>query len=77
MTRLKEVRISKKLTQKELSEKTGLSLRSIQHYEQGGKDFDHARLNTILTVCEALECTLEDILDSQELIDKLNRVQHN
>lgn len=76
MTRLREIRLSKGLTQKQVSEQTGLSLRTLQHYEQGGKNFDHARLGTILNVCLALDCSLFEILESDEYKNKLIRVNN-
>ena len=74
MTKIKEVRTAKGLTQKELSEKSGLSIRTLQHYEQGGKNFDHARIDTLLNVCEALDCTLFDILENEEYKNKLANI---
>lgn len=72
--KLKEKRIEAGLSQSQLAEKTGLNVRTIQHYEQGSKVFDHARIDTILKVCIALNCKLEDIIDNQEYIDLIKKL---
>lgn len=72
--KLKEIRQSKGFSQSQLAEKTGLNVRTIQHYEQGSKIFDHARIDTILKVCIALNCKLEDVIDNQEYIDLLKKL---
>ena len=77
MTKIKEVRLQKGLTQKELSEKSGVSIRTLQHYEQGSKNFDHARIDTLLNVCETLKCTLYDILENEDYKEKLKKVMNN
>lgn len=61
------------LSQSQLAEKTGINVRTLQHYEQGSKNFDHARIDTILKVCLALNCKLEDIVENQEYIDLIRR----
>lgn len=67
--KLKEKRLAAGLSQSQLAEKTGINVRTIQHYEQGSKIFDHARIDTILKCCVALNCKLEDILDNDEYVE--------
>lgn len=75
MTRkLKAWRQAKGLSQSQLAEKTGINLRTIQHYEQGSKNFDHARIDTIMRVCVALDCGLDDILENPEYIELAKKV---
>ena len=62
-TTLKRVRKAKGLTQKELAEKTGISLRTIQHWEQGSKDFNQAAGMTVYIVSQALGVDMLDLLD--------------
>lgn len=50
------------LTQKELSEKAGVSLRSIQQYEIGAKDINKASSLTVRNLSRALHCQIEDLL---------------
>ena len=63
-TKLKQIRKEKGLTQKELAEKTGTNLRTIQHYEQGSKDLNMAAAITVLRIAQALDCSIEDLLDA-------------
>lgn len=74
--RLKELRQAKGLSQSQFSEKTGINIRTLQHYEQGSKDFDHARIDTILKACLALNCGLEDIIENQECVEMLKKLPH-
>lgn len=71
---LKEKRQAAGLSQSKLAEKTGMSVRTLQHYEQGAKDFDHARIDTILKVCLVLNCKLEDIIENQEYVEMLKKL---
>lgn len=72
--KLKEKRQVAGLSQSQLAEKTGINVRTIQHYEQGSKIFDHARIDTILKCCVALNCKLEDILDNDECIELIKKL---
>lgn len=74
--KLKELRQANSLSQSQLAEKTGINVRTIQHYEQGSKIFDHARIDTILKVCIALNCKLEDIIENPEYVDLLKKLPH-
>ena len=71
---LKEKRQAAGLSQSMLAEKAGMSLRTLQHYEQGAKDFDHARIDTILKVCVVLNCKLEDIIENPEYVEMLKKL---
>lgn len=66
-TKLKTVRQSKGITQKTLAEKTGISIRTLQHYEQGSKDLNMAAAITVYTIASALEVEMEELLDIEEL----------
>lgn len=72
--KLKEMRQSRGLSQSQLAEKTGINVRTIQHYEQGSKNFDHARIDTILKICLALNCKLEDVIENQQYIDLIKKL---
>lgn len=73
--KLKEMRQAKGLSQSQLAEKANMNVRTLQHYEQGSKIFDHARIDTILRVCLALGCKLEDIIENQEYLDLIKRYE--
>ena len=75
MRKLKEVRLAKGLTQKQLADSANINIRVLQHYEQGTKNFDHARLDTLLKICLALDCKLADIIENEEYIDLLHKYE--
>ena len=73
--KLQEMRKAKGLSQSQLAEIAGINVRTLQHYEQMSKNFDHARLDTILRVCLALECKIEDITENQRQIDLIKKYE--
>lgn len=62
MSKLKIMREQKLMTQAELSDKSGVNIRMIQHYEQGAKDIRKGNVMTILSLAEALGCDIRDII---------------
>lgn len=75
MSKLKTMRQTRGLSQSQLAEKANMNVRTLQHYEQGSKIFDHARIDTILRVCLVLDCKFEDIIENQEYIDLIKRYE--
>lgn len=73
MSKLKKKRMEAGLSQSQLAEKADLNVRVLQHYEQGSKKFDHARIDKILKVCIALNCKLEDIIEDECFIELVNK----
>ena len=74
MTKLKSKRIEVGLSQSQLAEKSGINVRTLQHYEQGSKVFDHARIDTLAKICIALDCRLEDIIENDEYIELIKKL---
>ena len=74
MTRLKEMRTSAGLTQKQLADAVGMDVQMVQAYEQGRRKLDGAGLKTILTFAEALGCHLSDLIADDETREMLKRV---
>lgn len=64
-SRLKYFREDKGLTQQELADNSGVSLRSIQMFEQGNRDINKAQVVTVLQLAEALECDVYDIINDR------------
>lgn len=62
-TKLKRIREAAGLSQSELAEKSGVSLRSIQMYEQRNNDIDKAQGHTLYKLSVALGCDIEDLLE--------------
>lgn len=62
-TQLQTVRKAVGLTQKELSEKSGVTLRMIQQYEQRAKDINKATASNLFALAQVLGCKAEDLLE--------------
>ena len=62
-TNLKRIRSTYGCTQAELAEISGVSLRSIQMYEQRNKNINKASVDTIYRLAKALGCTMEDLIE--------------
>ncbi len=70
-TKLQRLRVKKGLSQSELAAISGIPISRIQHYEQQVRTIDSARLDTLCALCMALNCKIEDLLESKEIIEKL------
>ena len=62
-TNLHNLRKASGLTQKELSELTGVNLRTLQQYEIGSKDINKASGQTINSLALALHCNFYDVME--------------
>ena len=61
-SRLQELRKLAGLTQKQLSERSGVNLRTLQQYESQSKDINKASGVILLSLAKALDCSVEEIL---------------
>lgn len=66
-TKLKARRLAAGLTQQEVAYLAEISKRSYEKLEQGERTIDTCHLDTILKVCIALKCSIEDILEEPGL----------
>lgn len=62
-TNLKRIRTSYGCTQAGLAKRSGVSLRSIQMYEQRNKDINKASAETLYRISKVLGCTIENLLE--------------
>lgn len=62
-TNLKRIRTVYGFTQAELSERSGVGLRSIQMYEQRNKNINKASVDTVYRLARVLGCTIEDLIE--------------
>jgi len=62
-TNLKRIRSSYGCTQADLAKRSGVSLRSIQMYEQRNKDINKASAESLYRISKVLGCTVEDLLE--------------
>ena len=62
-TNLKRIRTAYGFTQAELAQRSGVSLRSIQMYEQRNKNINKASVDTMYSLAKVLGCTMEDLIE--------------
>ncbi len=62
-TNLKRIRTSYGCTQAELSQRSGVGLRSLQMYEQRNKDINKASVEAVHSLAKVLGCTIEDLME--------------
>lgn len=65
MGHLKDIREKADLSQAQLAESSGSSIRMIQYYEQGVRDINKAQGITLYKIAQALNCKIEDLLEIQ------------
>lgn len=66
-TRLQMQRKKCGYSQRELSEKSGVNIRTLQQYEMRAKDINKAAVSTLLGLAKALSCKVEDLLEYEIL----------
>lgn len=62
-THLKRFRSYTGMTQAELAQQSGVSLRSIQMYEQRHKDINKASVETVYKLAKVFGCAVEDLIE--------------
>lgn len=62
-TNLKRIRTSYGYTQAELAKQSGVTLRSIQMYEQRQKDINKASVETLYRIAKVLGCSIENLVE--------------
>lgn len=55
-------RTSMGMSQKELSEKSGVNIRQIQRYESSSSDVGNMTLRNAISIAKALECEVQDLI---------------
>ena len=64
-SKLQRIRKMQGLTQRQLAEQCNISIKTLQSYEQGTRKLEKANKNTILKICEVLNCKISDIIESE------------
>lgn len=65
MNNLQHYRKKAGLSQGKLAEQAGISVRTLQDYEQNRKPLEGARAITVLTLSRLVGCTVEDLIDKE------------
>lgn len=71
MSKLQTVRTNQRWSQQAIADKSGVAVGTYRHYEQGVRNINTANLYALVGMCEALDCQLYDILEDEELIERL------
>lgn len=74
-SKLATVRKSKGLSQSELAKVSGVPIKSIQFFEQNPDKIDGTKLNTLCSLSLALNCSIEDIIEGEELKAKYRKIK--
>ena len=76
--KLQNMRMKANMSQSQLASKAEISVRVLQDYERGTRDINGAKLITLLKICNALKCNLQDILTDPATLNKLKEYnKHN
>lgn len=73
---LEEAMYKRGINVKELSERTGIKYTTLYRMVYDNK-VENMRLATILRICLAMKCKIEDIVDDEELIDLIKQYEHD
>jgi len=61
-SKIKQMRRIRGLSQSQLAKKSGVSIKTLQKYETGERDFNKARLDIVCKLAKALECEITDLI---------------
>lgn len=70
-SKLQQLRVEKGLSQSGLAAISGVPIRAIQSYEHKNRSIELAKLETILDLCIALDCKIQDIIEDKDILAKL------
>ena len=73
MSKLQERRLAAGLTQAQLAETVGIAKGVLCHYEQGSRNLDGAKLETLARLAIACKCTIPDILEEPAVGELLQK----
>ena len=63
--KLRKIREAAGMSQAQLAALSGVGVHLIQHYEQGFRDINGARAITIYKLAKALNCQMEDLIETE------------
>lgn len=71
MTRLKTIRENTGMSQSQFTKAAGISKGVYQHYEQGSRQIDGAKIETLLRISTTANCRISDLIENGELRQEL------
>lgn len=69
-SKLKRIRIANGITQQELSELSGVNIKSIAAYEQNPSKINKASVETIFNIADCLNCDIKDIVETDLFVGR-------
>ena len=72
--KLQDIRKRSGLSQSELSQRSGVKLRTIQEYENGRRQIDNAHVDTLISIAEVLEVPFYELMEDAQ---RKNNIQEN
>lgn len=75
ISNLEKTRVARGMTQQQLSEKSGVSIYTIQAFERLARNINGTGIEHLLDFCIALECQIEDIIEDSDVIEKAKKVR--
>ena len=70
-SKLQKLRLMHGFTQKDLSELSGVNIKSIAVYEQEPERINKASIETVLILSDCLGCEMEDLIEKDLIINKI------
>ena len=77
MTTLQNLRLGTGMSQSQLAKASGVQLRTIQAYEIDARDINKADMEIIFKLCNALKCSLDELLTDKDLLKIINTYMDN
>ena len=74
-TKLQKHRVNKNMSQDDLAEVSKVKKRTIQSYEQGTAPIEAARLDTLCSLSESLDCRIENLIEDKDLLKRYKKVK--
>ena len=75
ISNLQSQRIKKGLSQSELAKAANISIQSLRYYEQKLQPLENARLKTIIKICKALNCKVDDVIENEKVLNDLKQIK--
>ena len=69
--KLQEIRKRAGLSQSELANRSGVKLQTIQGYELGRRQLDGAHVDTLISIADALDIPMYELIEDAELAEKI------
>lgn len=73
-TKLKAMRLKRGLSQRELSDKSGVNINTIKALERKSLNIDNSGVKNLYRICKALNCKLSDITESNKVYKMLKEI---